>query len=366
MRRGSLPRESMLQRLQALEARYESLTRELMDPAVQGQSQLFAEKARQQNELEQVVAMIRRWRELEAQLAQAEELAKGVDAEMAELAKAEIEDLRAERVTLESDLQMALLPKDPSDGRPVYVEVRAGAGGDEASLFAGVLLRMYTRYAESKRWGVELMSASDGDVGGYKEAILLVKGADAWRLLKHEAGVHRVQRVPVTEAGGRIHTSTATVMVLPEAEENDLRINANDLKWDFFNSSGAGGQSVNTTYSAVRLTHLPTNTVVSMQDERSQLKNKAKAMKVLASRLLAREREMADAEAAAQRKSQVGSGDRSEKIRTYNYPQNRVTDHRIGLSVHNLAAVVDGELDAFLEALGKDEQQRRLAELAPA
>lgn len=356
----------MLQRLQALEARYESLTRELMDPAVQGQSQLFAEKARQQNELEQVVAMIRRWRELEAQLAQAEELAKGVDAEMAELAKAEIEDLRAERVTLESDLQMALLPKDPSDGRPVYVEVRAGAGGDEASLFAGVLLRMYTRYAESKRWGVELMSASDGDVGGYKEAILLVKGADAWRLLKHEAGVHRVQRVPVTEAGGRIHTSTATVMVLPEAEENDLRINANDLKWDFFNSSGAGGQSVNTTYSAVRLTHLPTNTVVSMQDERSQLKNKAKAMKVLASRLLAREREMADAEAAAQRKSQVGSGDRSEKIRTYNYPQNRVTDHRIGLSVHNLAAVVDGELDAFLEALGKDEQQRRLAELAPA
>ncbi|HXC63229.1 MAG TPA: peptide chain release factor-like protein, partial [bacterium] len=232
--------------------------------------------------------------------------------------------------------------------------------------FAGVLVRMYTRYAESRRWQVETVSLNEGDVGGFKEAILLILGADAWRELKHEAGVHRVQRVPVTEAGGRIHTSTATVMALPEAEEKDLRIEAKDLKWDFFNSSGAGGQSVNTTYSAVRLTHLPTNTVVSMQDERSQLKNKEKAMKVLASRVLAQQREQAEIEAAATRKSQVGTGDRSEKIRTYNYPQNRVTDHRVGLSVHNLASVVDGDLGPFLEALVQDEQRRKLSELAPA
>jgi peptide chain release factor 1 len=355
----------MLQRLQALEARYESLTQELMDPAIQAQSQLFAEKARQQNELEQVVGMIRRFRELESHRAQALELIQGGDAEMAALAKEELAGLDAERVELEAALQLALLPKDPSDGRPVYVEIRAGAGGDEASLFAGVLLRMYTRYAEGKRWSVELISTSEGDKGGYKEAILLIKAPDAWRLLKHEAGVHRVQRVPVTEAAGRIHTSTATVMVLPEVEERDMKINANDLKWDFFNSSGAGGQSVNTTYSAVRLTHLPTNTVVSMQDERSQLKNKEKAMKVMAARLQALQREQDDAAAASARKAQVGTGDRSEKIRTYNYPQNRVTDHRIGLSVHNLPAVVDGDLGEFTEALMKDEQQRRLTELAP-
>jgi peptide chain release factor 1 len=355
----------MLQRLQALEARYESLTQELMDPAIQAQSQLFAEKARQQNELEQVVRMIRRFRELESHRAQAQELIQGGDAEMAALAKEELAGLDAERVELEAALQLALLPKDPSDGRPVYVEVRAGAGGDEASLFAGVLVRMYTRYAEGKRWSVELISTSEGEKGGFKEAILLIKSPDAWRLLKHEAGVHRVQRVPVTEAAGRIHTSTATVMVLPEVEERDMKINANDLKWDFFNSSGAGGQSVNTTYSAVRLTHLPTNTVVSMQDERSQLKNKEKAMKVLAARLQALQREQDDAAAASARKAQVGTGDRSEKIRTYNYPQNRVTDHRIGLSVHNLPAVVDGDLGEFTEALMKDEQQRRLTELAP-
>jgi peptide chain release factor 1 len=356
----------MDQRLQALEARYESLTRELMEPAIQAQSQIFAEKARQQRDLEQVVGMIRRWRAVESQRRESEELSRGEDAEMAAMAKEELKDLDAERARLEQDLRLALLPKDPSAGRPVYVEVRAGTGGDEAALFAGVLVRMYTRFAESKGWNVEMVSASQGDVGGFKEAILLVRSPEAWRLLKHEAGVHRVQRVPVTEAGGRIHTSTATVMVLPEPEERDLKINANDLKWDFFNSSGAGGQSVNTTYSAVRLTHLPTNTVVSMQDERSQLKNKDKALKVLAARLQAREREMADAEAAMARKSQVGSGDRSEKIRTYNYPQNRVTDHRIGLSVHNLAGVVDGNLDEFLDALDKDEQQRLLEALAPA
>jgi peptide chain release factor 1 len=355
----------MLDRLEALENRYESLNRELMDPQVQAQSALFQQKAKEHSDLEQVVAMVRRYKGLQSHLAQAKEMGLSADAEMVAMAKEEIPGLEAEILALEDELQLQLLPKDPNDSRNVYLEVRAGTGGDEASLFAGVLLRMYTRWAESRGWGVELESTSPGDVGGYKEAIVMIKGQGAWRLLKHEAGVHRVQRVPATEAGGRIHTSTATVMVLPEIEEREVSINAKDLKWDFFNSSGAGGQSVNTTYSAVRLTHLPTNTVVSMQDERSQLKNKEKAMKILAARVQAKEREKADAEASDARKAQVGSGDRSEKIRTYNYPQNRVTDHRVGLSVHNLPAVVEGAIDPFLDALMKDEQQRKLAELAP-
>jgi peptide chain release factor 1 len=287
------------------------------------------------------------------------------DPEMAALAKEELPGLESELARLDETLKIALLPKDPSEGKPVYLEIRPGTGGDEAALFAGVLLRMYTRYAESIGWTVELVSAVEGEVGGFKEVVLLVKGAEAWRRLKHEAGVHRVQRVPVTEAAGRIHTSTATVMVLPEVETKDFRIDERDLKWDTFQSSGAGGQSVNTTYSAVRLTHLPSGLVVNMQDERSQLKNRDKALKVLAARLQAREKERQEAEASAQRKSQVGSGDRSEKIRTYNYPQNRVTDHRVGLSVHNLAEVVDGDLRPFLDALVLDEQQRALAALAP-
>ena len=355
----------MQDRLQSLEAKYASLTRELMDPAVQGQPGLFVEKAKAQSALEAVVHLIRARKERASHLDQAREMLASGDADLAAIAQEEIPGHEAELAHLDDALKLALLPRDPSDGRPVYLEVRAGTGGDEASLFAGVLTRMYTRYAEARRWGVELVSASEGEKGGFKEAILLVKGADAWRELKHEAGVHRVQRVPVTEAQGRIHTSTATVMALPEAEERDVRIEAKDLKWDFFNSSGAGGQSVNTTYSAVRLTHLPTNTVVSMQDERSQLKNKEKAMKILASRIQAKEREEAEAAAAVTRKSQVGSGDRSEKIRTYNYPQNRVTDHRVGLNVHNLAAVVDGELGAFIEALVQEEQKQKLEDLAP-
>ncbi|MGH7442891.1 MAG: peptide chain release factor 1, partial [bacterium] len=297
---------------------------------------------------------------------EAQELIRGEDADVVELAREELSALRSRLAGVDEALKLALLPKDPADGRPVYLELRAGTGGDEAALFAGVLLRMYTRHAESRGWGVELVSASEGEVGGVKEAILLVKGADAWRLLKNEAGVHRVQRVPVTEAGGRIHTSTATVIALPEAEARDLRVDERDLKWETFQSSGAGGQSVNTTYSAVRLTHLPSGLVVSMQDERSQLKNREKALKVLAARIQARERERQEVEASAARKAQVASGDRSEKIRTYNYPQNRVTDHRVGLSVHNLAAVVDGDLGPFLDALLADEQAGALAALAPA
>ncbi|HTB23307.1 MAG TPA: peptide chain release factor 1 [bacterium] len=355
----------MQERLESLEAKYESLTRELMDPEVQAQSSVFVEKAKRHADLEQVVGLIKRRRELESHLGQAQEMARSGEAEMVAMAREEIAALESERDGLDEALKLALLPKDPADGRPVYVEIRPGTGGDEAALFAGVLLRMYTRYSEARGWGVELISAVEGEVGGFKEAILLIKGAEAWRLLKNEAGVHRVQRVPVTEAGGRIHTSTATVMVLPEAEPRDMSIDERDLKWETFQSSGAGGQSVNTTYSAVRLTHMPSGVVVSMQDERSQLKNRDKALKVLASRLQARERERQEAEASATRRAQVGSGDRSEKIRTYNYPQNRVTDHRVGLSVHNLSGVVDGGLQPFLEALLKDDQQRALAALAP-
>jgi len=355
----------MQERLESLESKYESLTRELMDPQVQAQSSLFVEKAKRHADLEQVVGLIKRRRGVESHLAQALELARGDDDEMAALARAEIPALERERGAIDESLKLALLPKDPGDGRPVYVEIRPGTGGDEAALFAGVLLRMYTRYSEARGWGVELISAVEGEVGGFKEAILLVKGAEAWRLLKNEGGVHRVQRVPVTEAGGRIHTSTATVMVLPEAEPRDMSIDERDLKWETFQSSGAGGQSVNTTYSAVRLTHAPSGLVVSMQDERSQLKNRDKALKVLASRLQARERERQETEASATRKAQVATGDRSEKIRTYNYPQNRVTDHRVSLSVHNLSAVVDGGLQPFLDALLEDDQKRALEALAP-
>jgi len=355
----------MQDRLESLEAKYESLTRELMDPAVQAQTSLFVEKAKQHSDLEEVVGLIKRRKEIGSHAEQAREMSHSDDPEMAALAKEELPGLESELARLDETLKIALLPKDPSEGKPVYLEIRPGTGGDEAALFAGVLLRMYTRYAESIGWTVELVSAVEGEVGGFKEVVLLVKGAEAWRRLKHEAGVHRVQRVPVTEAAGRIHTSTATVMVLPEVETKDFRIDERDLKWDTFQSSGAGGQSVNTTYSAVRLTHLPSGLVVNMQDERSQLKNRDKALKVLAARLQAREKERQEAEASAQRKSQVGSGDRSEKIRTYNYPQNRVTDHRVGLSVHNLAEVVDGDLRPFLDALVLDEQQRALAALAP-
>jgi len=310
-----------------------------------------------------VVKLFRRFQDVLKQLGQARELLGSEDPAMAAMAREEKADLEARQAGLEAELRRALIPKDPHEGRNVYVEVRAGTGGDEASLFAGVLLRMYTRYAESKRWAVELVSASPSEVGGFKEAIVLVKGGGAYRALKHEAGVHRVQRVPVTEASGRIHTSTASVVVMPEAQDKEFKINEADLKWDYFNSSGAGGQSVNTTYSAVRLTHLPSGAMVSMQDERSQLKNREKALKVLAARLQALEIERQEAEASAARKSQVATGDRSEKIRTYNYPQNRVTDHRVGLSVHNLPAVVDGDLDAFTEALAAAEQQEKLAEL---
>ena len=356
----------MLDRLESLEMTFESLNRELMDGNVSSNPQLFQEKAKAQAQLQEVVGLFRQYKKVMSQLPQAAELAKSEkDPEMQQMARAEQAELEAEKLRLEGELQKALLPKDPSDEKNTYLEIRAGTGGEEAALFAGTLLKMYTRYAESRGWTPELESLSPSDTGGVKEAIVLVKGRGAYRVFKHEAGVHRVQRVPATEANGRIHTSTATLIVMPELEEREIKLNENDLKWEVFCSSGAGGQSVNTTYSAVRVTHLPSGIVVSMQDERKQLKNREKALKVLAARVIQMEHEKQEAELGAERKGQVKSGDRSEKIRTYNFPQNRVTDHRVGLSVYNLEAVMNGGLQPFVDRLLEEEQKEKLAELAP-
>ena len=290
-------------------------------------------------------------------------LADEDDAEMRAMAEEEQRSLQAKLPKLARQVQLMLLPKDEADSKNAILEVRAGTGGDEAGLFAADLFRMYQRYAETRKWKFEVMSVSETGIGGYKEAIASVSGTDVFQRLKFESGVHRVQRVPVTESGGRIHTSAATVAVMPEAEEVDVEIDEKDLRIDVFRASGPGGQSVNTTDSAVRITHLPSGIVVSQQDEKSQHKNKAKAMRVLRSRLYDREREMRDAERAQARKSQVGSGDRSERIRTYNFPERRVTDHRINLTLHQLEKVLDGELDDFIDALLSEDQARQLAEL---
>ena len=320
--------------------------------------------AREYAELEPVVAKVDRYRKAQEDLAEARKLAEGHDPEMAELARDEVEALAGEVEALEGDIRRALLPKDAADERSVILEVRAGTGGDEAALFAGDLFRMYGRYAADNGWRVEVLSASEGEVGGFKEVIASVKGSGAYAKLKFESGVHRVQRVPDTETQGRIHTSAATVAMLPEAEEVDVDINPADLKIDTFRASGAGGQHVNTTDSAVRITHLPTGTVVAVQDERSQHKNKAKAMQVLASRIFDAERQRLDMERAGTRKDQVGSGDRSERIRTYNFPQGRVTDHRINLTLYKLDKVITGEaLGELVDALVSDHQASQLAHL---
>jgi peptide chain release factor 1 len=349
-----------IEKLDALEKRCDELEKSLSDPKVIGSPQ-FQFLTRDHKTLSEVVSKYREYKRLLIVIAETETVLQEGDRELAQLAKDELEGLRGEEEALVEVIQQLLVPRDPNDDKNTLVEIRGGTGGEEAALFAADLFRMYTKYVERQRWAWEAMNTSPTELGGFKEVVFLVTGKGAYRRLKHESGVHRVQRVPTTEASGRIHTSAATVAVLPEAEEVDLVIDPNDLRIDTYCSSGPGGQSVNTTYSAVRITHLPTGMIVTCQDERSQIKNKARALKVLRSRLLEQKREEQEREIASKRKSQVKSGDRSEKIRTYNFPQNRVTDHRVDLSLHNLDRVLEGELDGLIDALLWAEQKKKLA-----
>jgi peptide chain release factor 1 len=353
----------MLDKLLLIEEKYENLTELLMDPKVLSVQADFQKYSREHAELQPLVEKIREYKKLLSDLENTEELLKSGDNELKELAQAELDELKKERPLLESKLKLMLIPVDPRDTKNVILEIRAGTGGEEAALFGASLLRMYTKYAESKKWKVELISMNATGLGGIKEVVASIQGKGAYSKLKYESGVHRVQRVPSTETSGRIHTSAATVAVLPEAEDVDVKVDAKDLRIDTFCSSGAGGQSVNTTYSAVRIVHVPTGLVVQCQDERSQTKNRDKAMKVLRARLYELQMEEKDKERAQERKSQVGSGDRSERIRTYNYPQNRVTDHRTGLTLHKLEQILDGNLDELFDNLTTDFNAARLQEV---
>ena len=353
----------MIDRLAELEARYEQLSGELSSPRAASDSGRMAELGRELSRLEPIVAAFRELRAVRDEITATHAMTEDADDEVRAMAREELERLSARDEELVSDLRVRLVPRDPRDERNVIVEVRAGAGGDEASLFAADLYRMYARYAERRRWKVEVLSTSESDSGGFKEVIAELRGDGAFSRMKFESGVHRVQRVPVTEASGRIHTSTATVSVLPEAEEVEVQIDDKDLRVDVYRSSGPGGQSVNTTDSAVRITHLPTGLVVAIQDEKSQHKNRAKALSVLRARLYEMEQERLAAERGEERRSQVGSGERSEKIRTYNQPDDRVTDHRIGLTVHNLPGLLEGDLDRLIEPLIEADQARRLGSL---
>ncbi len=351
----------MWDKLQEVERRFEEIGRELSSPEIHSDPKRLATLTKEHKTLTEVVATFRAYKKAKEESAGSKEIIEtSKDADMIEMAKEELALLEKEIATLEDELRILLIPKDPNDDKNVILEIRAGAGGDEAGIFSGDLFRMYTRYAEERGWKVELMSASEASSGGYKEVIAIINGAGAYSRLKYESGVHRVQRVPNTETQGRIHTSTVTVAVLPEAEDVEIDIDDNDLRIDVYRSSGPGGQSVNTTDSAVRITHVPTGIVVAMQDEKSQIKNKAKAMKVLQARLLERKQAEADAERQADRRSQVGSGDRSEKIRTYNYPQSRVTDHRINLTLHSLDQIVNGDIDQVIDPLIAQDQAEAL------
>jgi peptide chain release factor 1 len=351
-------------KLNEVERSYRDLEERLSDPGVASNPLEVSKLAKRYAELGHMVSKYREYKGVVSKLRQAREILESEsDEEMRQLAHEELRALEPQLEELEAQIKLLLLPKDPNDNRNVIVEIRAGAGGEEASLFAAVLFRMYMRYAERKGWTTEMLSSSETGLGGFKEVVFRIEGEGAYSLLKYESGVHRVQRVPVTEASGRIHTSTATVAVLPEAEEVDVHIDPDDLKIDTFRASGAGGQYVNMTDSAVRITHLPTGIVVTCQDERSQLKNRVKAMQLLRAKLYEMELKKQEDELAAERKGQIGTAERSERIRTYNYPQNRVTDHRIGLTLYKLDQILDGDLDELIEALVMADQSERLKRL---
>jgi peptide chain release factor 1 len=353
----------MWEKLKKVDKRYREIEEEIARPEVATDPNQLQKLAKERAGLEDVVNMYREYEATSKSLEETESmLGDNLDDDMREMVKQEIEDLQEKIGEIEEDLKVALIPKDENDDKDIIMEIRAGAGGDEAGLFAADLFRMYSRYAQEKGWNVEIINANESGIGGFKEVVFEVKGKNVFSRLKYERGVHRVQRVPVTESSGRIHTSTATVAVLPEADEVDVDINNDDLRIDIFHSGGAGGQNVNKVATAVRITHIPTGIVTICQDERSQLRNKNKAMAVLRARLLDIEKMKQEEEMGEERRSQLGTGDRSEKIRTYNFPQDRVTDHRIGLSLHNLEGILEGNLDELIDALATDERARILQE----
>ncbi len=355
----------MFERLDQIEAKYEELTKALASPEVINDSAKYQKTAKAHSELTEIVDKYREYKDLKRGIQESRAIiADESDAELREYAQEELGRLEERLAKVEDELKLLLVPKDPNDEKNVILEIRAGTGGDEATLFAAEIFRMYNRYAEGQRWKVEVLSTSESGVGGLKEVIAIIEGRGVYSRMKYESGVHRVQRVPQTEQQGRVHTSAVTVAVLPEAEDVDIKIEAKDLRIDTFCSSGPGGQSVNTTYSAVRITHLPTNTVVSCQDEKSQIKNREKGMRVLRARLYEMEMEKQQQALAKERKAQVGTGDRSEKIRTYNFPQNRVTDHRIGLTLHQLSDVMDGKVQPVFDALATHFQAEKLKQQA--